>query len=202
AEAIPFVLSNPTINLGAQYGIFKDAAGLAVHNKIYAEYIAAYMSSKLLTGAPSRDFVQHAGAYTGPAKSLDLEKVLTRFQAFMKEEYSKQDRNFLERQGRLLFLAFLKPILNGHGYSFKEPQISEERRLDVVITFYQHRYVAELKVWRGEAAHERGLSQLAGYLDQLGLDTGYLLIFDHSALKSWRQEWVEADGKRVFAVWV
>lgn len=202
AESIPFVLSNPTINLGALHGIFKDAGGLAIHNKIYTEYIAAYMSSKLLTGATSRDLVQHAGAYTGPGKSLDMEKVLTRFQTFMKEEYSKHDRDFLERQGRLLFLAFLKPILNGHGYSFKEPQISEERRLDVVITFYWHRYVAELKVWRGEAAHERGLSQLAGYLDGLGLDTGYLVIFDHGAVKSWRQEWVEAESKRVFAVWV
>ncbi len=120
----------------------------------------------------------------------------------MKEEYSKQDRDFLERQGRLLFLAFLKPILNGHGYSFKEPQISEERRLDVVITFYQHRYVAELKVWRGESAHERGLAQLSNYLERLGLREGFLVIFDHSAVKSWRQEKVEAAGKNIFLVWV
>ncbi len=202
AEQIPFVASDPTISLGAQYGIFKNGNGLSVHNKIYAEYIAAYMTSKLLTGGKSRDLLQYSGAYRAPDGSLDMEKLLSRFQTFMKEEYSKQDRDFLERQGRLLFLAFLKPILNGHGYSFKEPQISEERRLDVAITFYQHRYVAELKVWRGEAAHERGLAQLAAYLDQLALERGYLVIFDHGAVKSWRQEQVEVAGKSIFAVWV
>ncbi len=202
AEAIPFVQSNPTISLGVMHGIFKEADGLAIHNRIYGAFISSYMSSKLLTGADSHNIMLHAGPWIAPGNRLDLEKALLRFQSFMKAEYSKHDRDFLERQGRLLFLAFLKPILNGHGHSFKEPQISEERRLDLVITFYQHRYVAELKVWRGEAAHARGLAQLAAYLDLLGLDTGFLVIFDHSAAKSWRQEWIETAGKRVFAVWV
>lgn len=202
AEQIPFIPSDPTISLGALYGIFKDENGVAIHNKIYAEYITAYMTSKMLTEGESRDLLQYPGAYTGPDRSLDMEKLLSRFQGFMKAEYNKKDRDFLERQGRLLFLAFLKPILNGHGYSFKEPQISEERRLDVVITFYQHRYVAELKVWRGEAAHQAGLRQLAGYLAAQELDRGYLVVFDHGSVKSWKHEQIELDKKQIFAVWV
>lgn len=201
AEPFTFNVHDPVVNLGIIYGIFANGRGLNIHNRIYRELIANYMAFRTYR---TREEISDgaAGIFTLPGNRLDVEKVLTRFQTFMKEEYSKHDRDFLERQGRLLFLAFLKPILNGYGYSFKEPQISEERRLDVVITFYRHRYVAELKVWRGEAAHERGLSQLAGYLDGLGLDTGYLVIFDHGAVKSWRQEWLEAEGKRVFAVWV
>jgi hypothetical protein len=115
----------------------------------------------------------------------------------------------LERHGRLVFLGFLKPILNGKGHAFKEPQTSEERRLDVAVTFQQHKYIVELKIWRGPKAHEAGLQQLAAYLESQGLSEGYLLIFDprrpvepiHESAR-WAQEWIEAEGKRVFAVWV
>jgi hypothetical protein len=120
----------------------------------------------------------------------------------MREQYSRQDRDFLERHGRLVFLAFLKPILNGHGYDFKEVQISEERRLDVAITFYQHKYVAELKIWRGEAAHEEGLDQLSDYLDRQKLTEGYLVIFDHSTVKTWNTGWITHKDKKFFIVWV
>ena len=120
----------------------------------------------------------------------------------MKKEYSKKDRKFLEKNGRLVFLAFIKPIINGSGYDFKEPQISEEKRLDVVITYLHQKFVAELKLWYGPKAHEEGLKQLCDYLDRQNLDKGYLLIFDHSEVKKWRSEWIETDGKKIFAVWV
>ena len=39
-------------------------------------------------------------------------------------------------------------------------------------------YILELKLWRGEEYHKNGIEQLAQYLEQYGLDKGYLLIFD------------------------
>ena len=90
----------------------------------------------------------------------------------------------------------MKPIINGSGYDFKEAQISEERRLDVTITFFEHKYVAELKIWRGQTAHEEGLEQLADYLDRLNLTEGYLIIFDHAKVKSWKAEWIDFLVKR------
>ena len=120
----------------------------------------------------------------------------------MKKEYSKKDRDFLEKNGRLVFLAFLKPILNGKGHDFKEVQISEEKRLDVVITFLQQKFVVELKLWYGQKAHETGLQQLSDYLDRQNLNDGYLLIFDHSEVKNWQSEWVDFKGKKIFIVWV
>jgi hypothetical protein len=120
----------------------------------------------------------------------------------MRAEYSKKERDFLERQGRLVFLAFLKPILNGHGHAFKEPQISEEKRLDILITYYQHQYVIELKLWRGQIAHETGLNQLTDYLYRLDLDEGFLLIFDPRVKKDWKSAEMVHQGKRIFAVWV
>jgi PD-(D/E)XK nuclease superfamily len=96
----------------------------------------------------------------------------------------------------------MKPILNGHGYDFKETQISEERRLDVTMTFYQHKYVAELKIWRGQVAHEEGLNQLNNYLNRLNLTEGYLIIFDHKEVKKWQSQWINHEEKKIFMVWV
>jgi PD-(D/E)XK nuclease superfamily len=174
---------------------------LTIHNRIYREIIADYMTSR--TGNESTDFRQRSiGIYEKPDKTLDMEKMLTRFQSLMQEEYSKHDRDFLERNGRLVFLAFLKPILNGTGYSFKEPQISEERRLDVIITYFQRKYLIELKIWRGDKAHSRGVEQLADYLERQHLSQGYLVIFDHSAVKTWEKKRIRKAGKRILAVWV
>ena len=119
------------------------------------------------------------------------------FQVFMRENHSSKDRKFLKRDGRILFLAYLKPILNGSGYEFKEPQISDEKRLDIVIVYNQFKYVVELKLWYGAVAHEKGLQQLSDYLDRQGLQTGYLVIFDHSKKKFWKKDWTEVNGKRI-----
>ena len=85
---------------------------------------------------------------------------------------------------------------------FFEKIISDEKRLDLIITFFQHRYLLKLKVWYGDVAHQKGLLQLADYLDHQHLDTGYLLIFDHTRKDVERAEWLKAGEKEVYAVWV
>ena len=187
---------------GVIYGIFAKLNGnITMHNRLYSELITNYMADK----AHQRQLARGAdfgGGYVNDDKTLNMVNILLGFQAFMKKEYSKKDRDFLEKNGRLVFLAFLKPIINGSGYDFKEPQISEERRLDVVVTYFERKYVAELKIWRGEKAHDKGLVQLADYLDRQSLTEGYLLIFDHSEVKKWDSDWTEKNGKRVFMAWV
>lgn len=201
---LPFDPNEPSIQLGVIYGIFARGERLAIHNRIYREVIASYMTVSLLVKGRDEQgaFGESSETYLMPGNRMDIKGALRRFQTLMKAEYNKKDRAFLERQGRLVFLAFLSPILNGHGHAFKEPQSSEERRLDVVISYHQHRYVIELKVWRGPAAHERGLSQLAAYLNTLGLEEGYLLIFDQGATKQWTEQEIVHEGKKIFAVWV
>jgi hypothetical protein len=201
-RSYPFNLREPLTNLGATYGIFADQNGLAIHNRIYREVIDDYMTVSLLVKNHDALQTEFASGYLLPGNRLDLKKTLLKFQEAMKDEHHKDNGKFLEREGRIVFLAFLKPILNGHGYSFKEPQISEEKRLDVLITYHEHRYVAELKLWRGQQAHEAGLDQLADYLDRLGLDEGFLLIFDPRVNKDWKSEEMIHQGKRIFSVWV
>ena len=200
-ETRGYNIHTPSTNLGLLYGIFVERNGLSIHNRIYREVIVDYMTDRLHEQESNKGIDFGAG-YKNPDKTLNMEIILTKFQSFMREQYSKHDRDFLERNGRLVFLAFLKPIINGSGHDFKEPQISEERRLDVIITHLQHKYLAELKIWRGKTAHEEGLLQLCDYLDRLSLTEGYLLIFDHSKRKIWKKEWIEVEGKKIFMVWV
>ncbi len=192
---------NPTVKLGILHGILKNGDGVHIHNIIYKELIYRYMSSKVRT-ALALDIDIIKSVYELPDRVLDLERVLLEFQLFMKEQYSKKDRDFLEKNGRLVFLAFLRPILAGAGYDFKEVQISEERRLDVTITYYNRKFIVEMKIWRGEKAHEKGIKQLVDYLEKNNQEHGFLLVFDHSEVKDWRTEWIEAEGKKIFVAWV
>jgi Predicted AAA-ATPase len=197
-----FNIHNPITNFAVLYGILVNINGrTAIHNRIYREVIVNYMTNKMEDIQRSKR-VDYGTGYKNDNGSLNMEAILLGFQAFMKKEYNKKDRDFLERNGRLVFLAFIKPIINGSGYDFKETQVSEEKRLDVVITHLQHKYVAELKLWRGEKAHEKGLAQLADYLDIQALTEGYLLVFDHSEIKKWHSEWLDVQGKKIFSVWV
>ena len=192
---------DPTVHLGILHGIFarSEQGHVVIQNRIYRELIAGMMISKWRTSNVRRAKpIYESSQYLLPNNGLDMEKVITNFQIFMREHHSNKDNKFLEREGRLIFLAFLKPILNGAGFDFKESQISDERRIDVVITYNNFKYIAELKIWYGEEAHQKGLTQLTDYLDRQNLDTGYLVIFDHSKKKSWKKDWLERDGKRIF----
>lgn len=201
-EKISYSPLDPIINFTLLYGIFVNENGiLKIHNRVYQEVLVNYMTSRMHLLQLSRH-VDFGGSFIKADKSLNMEAVLLKFQAFMKDQDSRKDDDFLERNGRLVFMAFLRPIINGSGFDFKEPHISEERRLDLVITYLQYKYIVELKVWRGPEAHTDGLAQLADYLDRQTLNEGYLLIFDHSKKKTWKSAWKEVQGKRIFAVWV
>jgi AAA-like domain len=198
---LPFNVNDPVANLGMLYGIFANREGqLAIHNRIYQEVITSKMSFKAMRLNGSM-LQRHDDGFWLPGNHLDMRKVLLKFQEMMREEQSKKYEEFIEREGRLLFLAFLKPVLNGHGYALKEPQISDEKRLDVFVAYHERRYVVELKLWYGQQAHENGLDQLTAYLDSMGLDEGYLLIFDHRKTKQWADKEVVWKGKKIFIVW-
>jgi len=199
-DTIPFNQYNPTIHQGVLYGVFKKNGRLKIHNRIYEQLIYEYMTSKTLTKFASRNI--YGEHFLLENNALDMKAVLLKFQQFMKEQYSDKQVNFLEIQGRLIFLAFLAPILNGQGYSFKEVQTSLEKRLDVIVTYFQHQYILELKQWYGEKAHQKGLNQLADYLTIHGQDKGYLLIFDNRKKKDWKHQLIQHQGKSIFAIWV
>jgi hypothetical protein len=170
--------NNPIINLGVLYGILKnDNMSIKINNRIYAHIIYDYMSSIIETSTNVSGYNEKE-KFINENGDLDIKKILVKFQEFMKHEYSEKQKTFLEADGRLLFLAFISPIINGTGFAFKEVQGGEEKRFDIVITYNKKMYILELKLWRGEEYHNSGTQQLAQYLEQYGLEKGYLLIFD------------------------
>ncbi len=201
--SFPFNITNPVINLGLMYGILvpSEQGRCRIHNRIFEQRIYAHIMSEMLqTKYPDVNSFGTPEFYTG--ESLDVRMIMQRFQAFMKEHYSGKDARFLEREGRLLFLSYLRPIINGRGFDFKEPNVAEERRMDIVITYRTQRYVIELKIWHGPKYHQKGLKQLSDYLDTYSLREGYLLIYDFNKNKEYKQEQIVFEDKRIFAVWV
>lgn len=105
---------DPVVNMGMLYGIFGNGRGIKIHNRVYEEVIYNYMVSKVKREIRTAGY-NFRDNFILPGNRLDLPKVLERFQIFMKEQHSRKDLAFLERHGRLIFLAFIKPIINGAG---------------------------------------------------------------------------------------
>ena len=199
-EEKDFNIDNNIVDLGVTFGYFKEEDGkVKISNRLLEQRLYNYFVTNLkLRNVAGYNIKANFIEGTG----LKIEKILIKFQEFMKEQYSSIDKNFLEREGRLLFLAFIKPIINGVGFAFKEVQISEEKRLDVVITYNSNKYIIELKIWHGEEYHEKGLNQLVDYLNINEENKGYLLIFNFNKNKEYKKEKIVLDNKDILAVYV
>ncbi len=109
---------------------------------------------------------------------LDMPLLLERFAIHMNQTYAMDKENeFIENDGRKIFLTYLRPIINGIGSYHIEEQTRDMDRMDVVVDYLGKQYVIELKIWRGNAYNERGEEQLCRYLEYFDLQTGYLLSF-------------------------
>ena len=109
---------------------------------------------------------------------IDMSTLMKKFVDHMNETFNMDnDHKFLEENGREIFLTYLRPVINGVGNYYIEPQTRNHQRMDVVVDYLGTRYVIELKIWHGEAYNERGEEQLTGYLEYYNLQTGYLLSF-------------------------
>ena len=119
------------------------------------------------------------------------------------EIYTPNDLKFLERDGKLLFLTYLKPLINGFGFYHFEPETRDFGKMDLVVDFLKQQFILELKLWYGDKRHEEAYEQIAGYLKSKNMDCGYLLTYDFRKRKDVRfqeAQWVEWEGKQIFDV--
>jgi len=109
---------------------------------------------------------------------IDMAHLMERFVVHMNQTYKMDhDNEFIEDDGRKVFLTYLRPVINGIGSYHIEEQTRDHDRMDVVIDYLGKQYVIELKIWRGNAYNERGEDQLCRYLEYFDLQKGYLLSF-------------------------
>lgn len=194
-----YTMVDPMVKLANMFSYIKEnqRGKTMIHNLIFEEALFVYFSNRILReeGAKISPFTE---SYIQNGK-LNMTYVVDRFRDLMHEEYRESTAPFLEKEGRLLFLTFLKPIINGVGFYYVEPQTRNNRRMDLVVNYEKQEFVVELKIWRGEKYEEDGKQQLADYLNIRGLQEGYLLTFDLSKNPNRSEpQWIEVSGKRIF----
>ena len=199
-DLMPFDLGNPVIILGKTYGIlsFGKNGKCIISNKIYEFRILNY----LISIEKSSDVERYSSSKFFEKGGLNIQLILESFQLFMKEHNSSKDNRFLEKNGRMLLMSFLRSIINGVGFMFKENVTAEDKKMDLVITFNNNRYVIELKIWYGEKSLTDGLKQLSNYLDSYSLDKGYMLIYNFNKSKTYETKIINKFGKKIVAVFV
>ena len=205
-ETKTFVIDNPVISLANTFGYIKKRENgsrkIAVSNRIFESRMTFFFVSKdenmpykgRARGTIYNDIVQNG--------KFDMVACLLKFAKHYREIYSVKEEHFFERHGRLLFISFLTPLLNGQGFIHIETQLTDERRMDLVVDFEKEQFIVELKLWKGDVAKERAYKQLLGYMETKNASEGYLLTFDFRKQKTgeYKAKWVEVGKKKVFDV--
>ena len=199
-DLVAYDVNNPVMDFATMFSIIKYDAErkVRIHNIIFEEVLNNYFIAEQAIADLGKMRFQFEYVKNG---QLDMQMLLTRFRDLMHEEYRESTVPFLEREGRLLFLTFLKPVINGTGFYYVKPQTRDNRRMDLVVTYGQQEFVIELKIWRGEQYEQRGRDQLADYLSTRGMTEGYLVTFDFSKTPhDPGPHWVDHQGKHIFEV--
>ncbi|MFT3766909.1 MAG: AAA family ATPase [Minicystis sp.] len=166
-------------------GLVARTNPLRIANPIYREVIVRVLSS-----AVEGNVTVEPKSFVRPDGTLDFPRLLDEFVAFWKEhgDVLAAGLPYHEAAPQLVLMAFLQRVVNGGGYVDREYGVGRGR-IDVCVR-WPHRDANGKRVWQREALElkvwakgrpdplARGLTQLEGYLDALGLDRGVLVIFD------------------------
>ncbi len=130
--------------------------------------------------------------------NLNVRLILAHFIDTYHEIYGQLEDKFKEKDGRELFLLYLKPIINGTGNYYIEAQTRDQKRTDVIIDYLGKQYIIEMKIWHGERYNAEGEKQISEYLDYFGLTTGYMLSFNFNKKKETGVNLVHVGDKLLY----
>ena len=195
---INYYANNLPLELGRMFAYIRpnENSQAQIHNLIFQQVLYDYFISEnqlatLTPGIGFKIFIDKNG-------DLNMPLIINRFKDLMSKKQKKEE--FLEREGRFMFICFLKPIINGTGFYYSEPENDDESRMDLVVTYNRKEYVIELKIWHGTEYEISGREQLSEYLVTRNLDEGYLVTFSFLKNKVIQEkpEWIEYNGKRIY----
>jgi hypothetical protein len=151
------------------------SGGIVVANPIYREVIVRTLASTARASLP-----QIPATWLTPEGRLDKEQLLASFLDFWRQHGEPLLRTapYHEVAPHLVLMAFLHRVVNG-GTIEREYAIGSGR-MDLCLRYAGETLAIEIKVWRPGRADPLapGLAHLDAYLGGLGLDSGWLLIFD------------------------
>ena len=195
---------DPVIKLGLMFCFLgKNANLLSVHNKIFEIAITDYFVSRNSTTPKYRNVLNVSQSEIIKDNIFNMELCLTKFKKHYAEIYTDKDLKFLERDGKLIFLTYLMPLINGTGFYHFESETRDNGKIDLVIDYLTQQFILELKLWYGNSHHQEAYEQLSKYLKAKNIDCGYLLTFDFRKKGDdnfSENKWIEYDGKRIFDV--
>ena len=200
---VKFNIDDAVIDIASMYGLIRNVDGKAVvSNRIFELRMVDYFISteshdtagKQINGILQNDIVREG--------RFDMELCLRKFAGQYAELFGESNAKFFEEHGRLLFLMYLTPLINGLGFYHIESRLTDLRRMDLVVDFGRNQFIVELKLWNGDSKHSEAYEQLLGYMRSRGASEGYLLTFDFrkNANKQQRAEWMVFGDKRIFDV--
>ena len=154
----------------------RDGTGVRVANPIYHEVLP-----RMLASGPQDFLPQITPSWLDAKGNLDPDRLLGAFLTFWRQhgEPMLKTAPYHEIAPHLVLMAFLHRVVNGEGVIEREYAIGAGR-MDLMVRYRDRVLGMELKVWRDGRADplNAGLTQIDPYLAGLGLDTGWLVIFD------------------------
>ncbi|MBR4325352.1 MAG: hypothetical protein IKP73_07495, partial [Bacteroidales bacterium] len=196
--SIPLDVNNPTMKFANMFSIIKanKDGRVEIHNLIFQQILINHFVSESNLNMLSPDSGMRL--YLTKQGDLNMPLIINRFKDLMSKKTDKAE--FLEREGRFMFICFLKPIINGTGFYYSEPENDDGSRMDLVITYNRKEYVIELKIWHGTEYEISGRDQLSEYLENRNLAEGYLVTFSFLKEKTAqaKPEWIDHNGKKIY----
>jgi hypothetical protein len=192
---------DPNIQIGIMYGIFAHEEGqVRISNLVFSTRLMNYFVSTSETNTLVQDQSYRDASIYIKGGVLDFDKVLERFSVFMADEYRDKDSKFVEHEARRLLIGYIKPIINGRGQYFLEPEIRGGQRIDLLVQHEQTEYVIEVKIWRGEAYEQRAYDQIARYVKARHGKVGYVVSFCDLQKSPRRGGLITRDGVEIHEV--
>ncbi len=152
-----------------------------VANAIYREIIP-----RSLTFQRQTQIEQEAAWYLRADGSLDMPKLMAAWQEFWREDGHLAAEGFAYKEAgpHLMLMAFLQRVVNGGGRIDREYSLGRDA-LDLLVTWKTQRIALELKIVRRPTTEAKGIAQLGRYLDSLGLEEGWLVLFHNESKVGW-----------------
>jgi hypothetical protein len=174
-------------------------------NPLYREVLARQLSSDVQAAVPRPTW-----AWVTRDGRLDFPGILAAFRQWWRQNADMAGQpipEYPEAVPHLALCAFLQRVVNGGGRVHRE-FAAGRGAMDLLVEYGPDRFALEIKRVRTrdslETIIEGGVAQLGRYLDTVGLDHGWLVVFDVRPGRRWEDRLWEreatVDGKRVVVI--
>ncbi len=182
------------------YGFIRNENNsVSIDNRIFETWLYnLFLSDEELRSSVFSKAGDQARSRFSENGALNMCLILQGFIDTYTEVFGPLEDRFKEKDGRELFLLYLKPIINGVGNYYIEAQTRDQMRTDVIVDYHGKQYIIELKIWRGDRYNFAGEKQISEYLDRFGLTTGYMLSFNFNKKKRTGVERVQIGDRVIF----